>query len=527
MNPGLLVFVFLLLATPARAFQLADTGAPVSVPPVKYIFYWAEYQCELTEANGYQGALTFSPAGFRQTLLRSPTIWNGTTLLRDFSFSLDGVAISTENYVARLGELDALFGPKAQPGSQFRISGLPLADGVSGTVNLLIEAPEIKAEAVPARGGGGPYNAPFLNERLLERVVWGREDIMNVSDRDFFTVAEFWQTVRLQPYLEWLPGLTEQPVRAEVQFQNFQQGSFGQSALLSDDREYRQMLDNLNNYRHLAKAGARVILNLQTAEQYEPLFTRPMRLVADDDQRLRLRRSRDAHTIEIEWGSFRTSLNGLYLSSITDGQGNSIPADESVSLGLGFTFGNSMRAENLTASPVCRVDGEAIAGFTFRLNVAGQTCGLGDGRPLSETEAERIVAGMRGNEPFELDSFYIPGYTTPPIHFTVRFIPVKDVLPVRNDLETLLKATSGFAPVQLSTPVVTTEEIQVSFALPAEVSVKLTFFDVSGLAVYQADGTYRQGRHTLNIPRESIRSRGKHYVFLNTPFGVVKEEIEL
>ncbi|HRI58676.1 MAG TPA: hypothetical protein PK228_03105, partial [Saprospiraceae bacterium] len=90
MHRKILLFSLLLTANAACAFQFADGATTVTFSNTKYILYWGQHQCDFTEANGYKGNLSLSPAGFRQMLLHAPSIWDGVRLIRDFTFTLEG-----------------------------------------------------------------------------------------------------------------------------------------------------------------------------------------------------------------------------------------------------------------------------------------------------------------------------------------------------------------------------------------------------------------------------------------------------
>ena len=515
-----------LLAQSALAFQFAD-GTPTIAPAgSKYIFYWGQHQCDFTEASGYKGNLSLSPVGFRQMLLHTPTIWDGARLIRDFTFTLEGQRISTENYTSRLGDWDVLFGAKATFGNTFHATNLPLGNGIAASVDILIINPDEKEDFKPARGNWAS-NAPFLNSNLLEQVVWGREDITKISDRDFFTVSEFWQTVRQQPFVDWKISVPPQTLRAGINFQSPEQGSFGVFAVLPEYDEYRQMLDNLYNYKHLARPGATVSFILQTAERYEELYKKQMTLVADNDPRLLLRRSRDTHILTIEWGHFKTALEGLYLTTFTDSTGKVAPIDEPIARIISISNIDTIITETLAARPRCLVDGEPVPGLSFSLSASKYSYKLSDDMPLSKEMAAEIVDREKGRIEFQLDSFALSGYVLPQMSLYIQFLSFTNELLVRNDFETLMKTATDQSVVLLPPPIVTKDSIEITFNLPKEAIAKISLFGPEGLLDHLISDKFSAGQSKVSIARSKTRFEGKHYVFLNTPFGVLKQEIEL
>lgn len=525
MMRSLFLFFLLLSARAALAFQFADGSAGVTASvAAKYIFYWGQHQCDLTEANGFKAGWSVSPGAFRQLLLQQPGIWDGKQLLRGFDFKIDGRRISTQDYLSKLGELDTDFGTKAVFGKVFHLTDLPLGSGRRGAIDISITNPEEKEEPLPVRGNW-TSNLPYLNENLLDRVVWGREDLNKISDRDFFTIAEFWQTVRQQPYVEWKSYETPQTISAGVNFASPQQGSFGVVANLNDDDDYGQMLDNLRHYKHLAQSGARVTLNLQTAERYEELYKKPMWLVPDNDPRLLLRRSRDTHLLDFDWGAIHFEVEGLYLSTYVDSLGNTRPVDEAAARLGSIGYSDTSIAEVLATLPVCKVDGVPVPGFSFRTKVEDKFFRMTDQATIDPESAKAAAANHVAE--MELDSFELPGYALPPLSFTVHMLTFDPASLVKNDYETLTRAVSGFARAMFSTPEITNDTIAVQFSIPREAFARVSLFDSGGQLVHLVEGVFKTGQNSIRLPRQPIPSKGKHYLFLNSPFGVIRQEIEL
>lgn len=78
-----------------------------------------------------------------------------------------------------------------------------------------------------------------------------------------------------------------------------------------------------------------------------------------------------------------------------------------------------------------------------------------------------------------------------------------------------------------STPEITSDTITVQFSIPREAFARVSLFDSSGRQVHLVDEVFKSGQNSLRIPRQPISSKGKHYLFLNSPFGVIRQEIEL
>lgn len=526
MRRYILFFALFFTAKAVFAFQFADGTSGNKPPGIKYIFYWGNYQCDLTQANGYKGQLTVSLSGFRQILLHPPNIWNGSSLLRDFSFKLEGISISTPAYASRLGELDAALGPQTTAGKVFHITELGLGDGLTGFVDIQLKEDEDKKDILPVRGNWSS-TAPFLNEQLLQSVAWGREDITRMSDRDFFTVSEFWQTVRQQPYLEWQPYAAAGTIRVSINFQGPEQGPFVLTTVLTDDDAYRQMLDNLNNYKHLARPGATISLELQTAERYEQLYKKQMTLVPDSDSRLLLRRKRDTRVVEISWGAFVANLGGLYLSTFTQADGKTAPIDGPVSRFAMVTYADALQSSMVKQPLVCRIDGESRSGLSCRATFLDKTFELKAGESFPDTLAAAILVNCDAKNPLQLDSFVLAGVDLPPMHFLVHFASFGNLSLVPNEFEVLQKTAAMYTLAKLFQPVVTEDSMQIRFQLPKKAFCQISIFEPNGNLVHLTEGKYAAEEQLVKIPREGIKAGSKYFVFLNTPFGVAKAEMEM
>ena len=491
------------------------TRAPVA----KYIFYWGTAQCDLTEANYFKGVISATPAEFRQMLLSTPRLWNGKTLVQGFSFKFEGRRVNTTEYVSQIAWLDNNYGQNVIAGQEFNITGLQLDEQAEGTIRLTIRETGQKKEN-NRRGAWQSAPASFLNDRLLERVIWGREDIYDTANRDFFRANEFWRTVRELPVVEWKTYATPKPLAASIQFHNLGSTAFGLVSTLEDE-PYRRMLENLENYRHLVKPGASISLILKTAEQHDEMFQRRVIIVPDNDPRLALRRNRDAHTLTFRWGAWMEKIEHLYLQHLPGFSGERIQVDEPTGRGSGLPRAEVMAM--LEQRPELWVDGQRLPDFSFRISSDSSSARVGSGDKIPDFFGSEIKSGALERGMLQLDSFQVAGYDLPPITLFLNYFDLNNRLLVRNDFDALT-AVQGSVRIKLYPPRFDKTVLHIEFSIPEQVRAALSIFEPEGRNIYLLEESFTAGQHTVKVPRSAFRSNGKHICFLNTPFGVTKQE---
>lgn len=519
-------FVLVLLpllgaATTLPAFQLADGAPPPPHTSPKFIFYWGSLQADLSPANHFRAAEKITVHQFRQMLLRPPHLWTGTALAHQVAFRLDGHPITAtkgeQDYVAKLGWLDEHFAQKAAHGQTVRITDLYLAADATGSIDLLLEEPEPTepTESVIWQN----TTTSTLNTRLLEQVVWGREDIHELSNRDFFTADEFWQTIRQQPFAVWNPYATPTPIRASIKLATRRQTAQGFSAVLEPDA-YRGMVAEVGNYQHLVRPGTLASLTLDT-DQYERLYEKALNIVADNDPRLALRRNRDAHTLQIKWGAVAHVIGNRYLLELRDAAGNPVPADAPQTLPVLVQHGELKHL--LALRPQVWIDGLPVPDLAFSLTVGDRHERVLPDQPMPDGLTDDLASTAAA---LRLHDLQAGGYDLSALTFSVRSFDPDVPLLLRNTLPVLLNAP-GSARIRLEPPVAQGQVYEVFFELLEPAFVRLSVFEPDGWSPYNLEERYAAGKHRVEIPRAVFRRSGQHYLFLNTLFGVAKAEWEV
>jgi len=519
-------------ATALFAFQQADGAPPPPHTSPKFIFYWGNLQADLSPANHFRAAEKITVHAFRQMLLRPPHLWTGSALAPQVSFRLDGHPITAtrgeQDYVAKLGWLDEHFVQKATGGQTVHITELYLDGDATGSIDLLLKEPEPTELAEPVVWQNTTIS--MLNTRLLEQVAWGREDIHEISNRDFFTEDEFWQTIRQTPFAVWQPYIVPTEIRASIRIASRRLTEQGFSCILEGDA-YRSMLANVEIYKHLVRPGSVATRMLHT-DQHERLFEKNMNIVADNDPRLALRRNRDTHTLRIKWGALDQTISNLYLlPEQLDAAGNLVSTDSPIS--VGGTTQHGERERMLQRRPEVWIDGVPVPDLAFSLSVdkgmvspersTAATRRVLPGEPMPDSLAENLPDTVTT---VHLHHLHAAGYDLSALTFSVSFLDLREPMLLRNTLPVLLNAP-GSTRVKLESPVGLDKVYEVIFELLDPAFVRLSVFDPDGWAPYNMEERYAAGKHRVEIPRAVFRRSGKHYLFLNTPFGVAKTEWEV
>jgi hypothetical protein len=506
------------------SFQFADGAPPAPQTSSKYIFYWGNLQADLTAENQFHTRAQMTPQAFRQMLLRAPYLWNGAAMAQQVSFRLDGHPItatrSEQDYVSRLGWLDETFGAKATDRQVLRLTDLYLDGQATGSIDLVLETQEDKGPNDVVRWQNTIVS--MLNTNLLERVVWGREDIHEVSNRDFFTENEFWQTVQQMPFAVWSPYVTPTEIRAGIQVKSRALTTQGFTCILTPDT-YTNMVANMANYKHLLEPGSVVSLTLHT-HQHERLFEKSLNIVAENDPRLALRRDRDTHNLKIKWGALDQTISNLYLLELRDTQGNLTAVDAPNDMRITIQVGEL--EPMLALHPQFWIDGEPLPDVTFRLSTPNRSTLVSPGQPMPDSLAADFAQASGDLVMLQLHQLQTPGYDLSSLEFSLSFFTGNNALFMRNTLSALMTAP-GSARIKLLPPEEKTKNFEVAFELLEPAAVRLSIFEPDGWNTYTIGDKFPAGRSSVQIPHSVFRRSGKHYLFMNTPFGVAKQEFEV
>ncbi len=520
-----LLLLAALLPTTAAAFQLADGTPPPPQTAEKYILYWGQQQVDLTEANGYKSQQSIAPEGFRQMLLNPPKLWNGKSLLKSFRFKLDETSLNTDDYIENLAQLDAAISTKIKVGNVLSISMLPLSEGTFGVIDFLIEP----RDEEPTLFGNAPrQRRAFLNNYLVDRVVWGREDILETTNRDFFTVREFWQSIRQEPVVLWQFNQKPQALRCVIDFTTKDKTSLGMSANL-EDMPYSIFLEGFEPYRHMIHPGSSVSLELQTVGQYELLYEKNMSIVADDDPRLRLRGSRDYHSLEIRWGSWFEKMSDLYLLSMEDGTGKKTSLDPAIAQNSAMTFETDSIGRWIMPKPICSIDAVPVSGNVAFLVSVNDSMSFHVQSATYNADAVTAFLSQFGTgvEQIRIDSIAVEGYELPPMVFVIYNMRRNGSLLVKNDFNSLQILSERPKKTNLSPPEIGEKELVFNFELLKTTRYALSIFEPDGWNSYLTEGAFSEGKIAVKVPRSALRKPGKHFAFLNTVFGVWKVAFEV
>lgn len=521
---ALIISILLLACTGAMAFQFADATAPRPAQPAKYIFYWGQQQSDLTAEQQYKGRLSMTPAAFRQMLLSAPKLWDGTGLIADFSFDLQQFKVNNKEYFAQIAELDRQFGQPASAGQVFVLTGLLLGNGSTAQIDIELTKPE--KEKPPLFGLQG--YAPFLNARLMETIAWGQEDKFEISDRDFFTVSEFWQIFGQEPYLEWRSWQEAQPVFAELQIIDAEEVTLSLRFYL-EQQPYSDFIRQVRIYQHLIKPGIRATLLLQTSNQYERIYQKSLQLVGDQDERLRLRRNKDFHTLTFIWREWGEMIESLYLQQLADQAGNMQAVDQPVLRRSLATFDIDSLDYWAAESPVFSIDNEPVTGVSFTIHVGNSLSYRVDNGKFDAARFLQVFPtdSLKRNG-LRISDIELPGYGASSIQFSIQknFFSRNSLLQ-QNKLDKLQLTSTTLPGYAIKKPVQDVKNWKFDLELPRQTDLLISIFNSEGLNNYFEDFIAPSGSSSHNIPQNTITEKGKYTAFLISVFGVTKVEFEV
>jgi hypothetical protein len=519
----LFLFFYLLVALPATfAFQVADGTRPSNPPAAKYIFYWGKYQCDLTENTQYKGALKLSAAECRQLLVSQPKVWNGTTLLPRISFKLEGIKVDAATYDNQIATLDAALSPHLKNGNVLHLTDLTLAEGTVGSIDIALHLLHERQETV-IRGSSPFQRNVQLNDQFLDRAIWGREDVYTISDRDFFTTREFWQNIRQEPVVEWKSYVKPQALRAEIHFTSKDLNTVSVVQNL-DEISYSDLPEWLDKYHHFVHPGAIVTWQLRTAAQYDLLYQKVWSIVDENDPRLRLRRKRDQHEVELVWGTWQERIPEVYLTPLEDASGAIINPNKPVASNTGIRFSSAGLQEWQSGKPICLIDGVPVSEpVSMRVVVADSIVWhvRSDAEVLPPIVFDETVTKL------QIDSIRVGDYMLPEMTFVLRSMPKLDQLLVRNDYDVLRKMAQNTSSVKLFEPIKNEEEFAFRVELPGKSPIIFSIFNETGWNTIMDSRDFPEGANTLRIDHSILREPGTYHAFLNTRFGVVERVFEI
>jgi len=478
-------------------------------------------QADLTRANNFHATAEIGVRAFRQMLLHAPNLWNGTALAAQVVFRLDGHPITAtrgeQDYIARLGWLDENFSGPAAEGQVVHLTDLQLSEVGTGSIDIRLKEPETKPATEVSVWQSNTTS--MLNEQLLEQVAWGREDILEISNRDFFTENEFWQIIRLEPFVVWNPYVPQREIRAGIRIASRALTEQGFTTVL-ESNAYRSMLVNVANYKHLVRPGSSCTLTLHT-DQHDRLYEKALNIVSDNDPRLTLRRNRDTHTVKIKWGGLEQTLRNLYLiGDLRDPQGQLVSVDASQD--MRYTVNIGELGSMFDQRPELWIDDLKVPDLSFDLSAGDWSAHVPAGEPMPDSLSAIAVPAKTT---LRLHGLQAVGYDLGAVAFSMNFIQTTELILWRNRLSSLLMAP-GSARISLNPPVLQPKTYSVTFELKEPAFVVLSIFEPDGWNTYTLEEKFTAGTHSVEIPRSVFRNPGKHYLFLNTPFGVARREFE-
>lgn len=539
---ALLVTVPLLHAQPSAL--LSNTGSEsiqpgrAPVPAPKMIFYWGEIQCDLSEENGYQNIIETTLPKLRKSIFSAPYTWTGKKLQDTTVFYFESIAITSirgnaEAYSAFVSEIDRKFLQSATPGTVFHITGLQLGAGRVGTIRLSIQE---EGEKPKRRNFRDQNRLVMMKNDVFDAFHWG-PFVNNLMSRDFFTVKEIETTLNSEPFVEWNPYVPPYPLEVRIAPVSPDIDLPASVIQLDGAPAYSEKISTSTKaYRHLIQPGMNLELVLGNASQHSQDVRVWLQVVEDGDPRIQLRRDRNGHEVQFNWGSFSVTQDQLYLRSFNTPDNKVLHADRSTWLYLTQRITQSAsetqeevreQALNnfLQTRPSILVDGLELKDFTFDFVLDKETWTIGPGELLPTAVQEKIKA--------QVARFAMPDFTIQHIRSESGydfgqmelFGMLRIGTPPLKKMEYYLQQPIS-TRITLSEPEISSNggDICFNITLPEFCAVQMTVFSESGKSLYFSSDDRPQGKSRLHIPGGFLE-KGKLLIVIDTPMGFVRQQV--
>ncbi len=381
--------------------------------PEKFIFYWGDMQGVLLAANQYHCSIEVPTTAFRKSIFSHPFLWNGNAMSDSLVFKLEGQMVSSSKnekqiYLDHQTQLDKQFGQNARAGETIQISDLLLGNGIYGSILITLKEPV--PQKTPQRRFPAADRPVTVTKEWIDFFQWG-PFIDEWSQRDYFTVQEVLTTIATDPVFVWNPNKVQEGM--EVQISPLVPNvDIPQQVADLNGMTYQQFSGQfLKSYGHLIQPGMAIELGLRTSQQRHQEIRATMNVVAPDDPRLQLKRSKDGHAFSFQWGSWQSSWDHLYLKTFQLADGTTIHADPETWLYTSNFFlslyddgiSEATKIQQnfdrfLSSRPSFTVDELEMSDLTFDIEMDNQTWTVGAEENVPEGLKNALIAKAAAEE---------------------------------------------------------------------------------------------------------------------------------
>ena len=541
-------FFSLILLVPVLHAQqsafLSNTGSESLQPgrapatAAKMIFYWGEIQCDLSEENGYQNNIETTLPKLRKSIFSAPYTWTGkklqdTTVFQFESISITSIRGNAAAYSALVSDIDRQYLQSAKPGTVLHITGLQLGEGRTGTIHLSIQE---EGEKPKRRNFRDQNRLVMMENDVFDAFHWGPY-VNNLMSRDFFTVKEIETTLNSEPFVEWNPYVPPYPLEVRIAPVSPDIDLPASVIQLDGMTTYSEKVSTSTKaYRHLIQPGMNLVLVLGSASQHSQDVRVLLQVVEEGDPRLQLRRDRNGHDVQFNWGNFSVTQDQLYLRSFNTPDNKVIYADRSTWLYLTqrITQSASETQEEvreqalknfLQTRPSILVDGLEITDFTFDFVFDRKTWTIGPGEMLP-TELQQKIRDQTAK-------LFMPDFTIQHIRSESGydfgqmelFGMLRTGISIRKEMEYYRQQPIS-TRITLSEPEISSNggDIWFNITLPEFCAVQMTVFNESGKSLYFSGDDRPQGKSRLHIPGGFLE-KGNLLIVIDTPVGFVRQQV--
>lgn len=512
-----------------------------------YIFYWGGIQCKFshTEASDhYFGEVHISPDVFKESLKREPRLWNGQALEQKMTLQVHGMAIasdyydesvyastrkSLEEYVVGLNETDVT-----------ELSRIPLPGGKFGKIDVFLDAPS--PNWLPRDRAQVNWRTDMGNEGSSEvRLEFG-EAGLNTANRQFYTVSEFWKMMdATNAVIRLKDGQTQ---AADKLLIDLFKDRFLLGGIFANEkaaRNWQETKEWLAQIKDKIVPGVSIYVDWDSdtqvtdsifymADPVKQVFTHnrvyqvaTFDLVPDNDPRLSLKWN-DRSNYYLDWGNYSGKVINRYARKFAQGNGApDIYPDRPVKLEDHlFTAKELMQILQL---PARLYRGKTLLdNLVFTLQYKDKIVDIQNGQCPPDL-LNFIQNNLQPRDELQLSNFKADGVDLSTVSITLEVKPDDPkpalrptFLPVNGPVEKQVRINS---PV----PNPATDQTQVSFVLPKACKATLKIMDAQGKVAWSKTDQFPAGSNSLDIRVAELNGKGWFVITLESPFGIVQEEL--
>jgi hypothetical protein len=328
----LIIFIMLCCNCALHAQPVAQVTESTGIIE-KYIFYWGDFQAELSAESNYSAQQKISSTKLLEALHKRPYIWNGHQMTRQLRFKVADQWVEFDEQTPIPNDnMDALYRhiePQCIAGNTISITAIPLSPTQTGRIDWVVEAPTV-VEISPKEA---EYRFTSYGKGI-ESIKWG--PIRSSNAPNYLTMDQFQAMLDSEPLFNWFDQSAAENLELNVSIQ----AEYGQVHVIAaylpqTDRyendyqlpDYRTMVNSMRrSMAHLFKAGTKITFAYTTAKQHDKQAGGTIILMEPDPVQHNTLSPPILQEVEIKWGTSSQKIK-MYLTQIKQQDGRLVSVD--------------------------------------------------------------------------------------------------------------------------------------------------------------------------------------------------------